>query len=260
MNVLQLITPSKIAGAERSTTSLCEHLQRAGHRVVVGCKQGSPLIAAMRDVGLDVRPLAISGKLNAAAPFRAAALARETRAQVVHTQLSTAAIHGSFAARLAGMPSVAHVRALNTPFCYRFATRVIAVSHAVKEHLVAQGLPGERIDVVYNGVDPQRYYLPCTRDEARARLGLPTDAVLVGVIAHLTAKKGHAVFLDAFARTAERCPRAMALFLGDGAEEVITLGDGVLRVYGYRGADHRGPRRERSPDYLKERVTNHTHY
>jgi hypothetical protein len=49
-------------------------------------------------------------------------------------------------------------------------------------------------------------------------------------------------------------------FLGDGAEEVITLGDGVLRVYGYRGADHRGPRRERSPDYLKERVTNHTHY
>ena len=29
MRILQVITPSKVAGAERSTTSLCEHLVRA---------------------------------------------------------------------------------------------------------------------------------------------------------------------------------------------------------------------------------------
>ena len=33
MNICQIITPSKIAGAERSATSLCEHLQAAGPRV-----------------------------------------------------------------------------------------------------------------------------------------------------------------------------------------------------------------------------------
>ena len=218
MRILQVITPSKIAGAERSTTSLCEHLQAAGHQVVVGCKAKSPLIEAMREVGLDARPLAISGKLNLQAPFRVARLAREMRAQVIHTQLSTAAIHGSFAAKLCGLPSVAHVRALNTPFCYRFATRVIAISHAVKDHLVQGGLPAERIDVVYSGVDPARYYLPCTREEARAKLGLPAGAPIVGVIAHLTAKKGHAVFLEAFALAAARVPEAVALFLGDGPE------------------------------------------
>ncbi|MGV3724452.1 MAG: glycosyltransferase [Actinomycetota bacterium] len=218
MNILQIITPSKIAGAERSTTSLCEHLQTAGHQVVVGCKSGSPLIEAMRQVRLDARPLAISGKLNAAAPLRVAALAKQMGAAVIHSQLSTAALHGSIAARLAGVPSVAHVRALNSPFCYRFATRVIAVSHAVKAHLAAGGLPEERIDVVYNGVDPARYFLSCTREEARRSLGLPEDAPLVGVIAHLTAKKGHAVFLQAFAQIASRHPRAVALFLGGGPE------------------------------------------
>jgi glycosyltransferase involved in cell wall biosynthesis len=95
---------------------------------------------------------------------------------------------------------------------------VIAVSHAVKDHLVQGGLPGERIDVVYNGVDPARYFLPCTREEARATLGLPADAKLVGVIAHLTAKKGHAVFLEAFNTVAARIPGAVALLLGDGPE------------------------------------------
>jgi glycosyltransferase involved in cell wall biosynthesis len=109
---------------------------------------------------------------------------------------------------------------LNSPLWYRWATRVIAVSHAVKAHLVERGLPATRIDVVYNGVDPNRYFLPCTREEARLRLGLPLDVPLVGVIAHLTAKKGHAVFLDAFARIAAQHPTAHAVFLGDGDERV----------------------------------------
>jgi glycosyltransferase involved in cell wall biosynthesis len=218
MNILQLITPSKIAGAERSTASLCEHLQKAGHQVVVGVKQDSPLVQAMREMGLDARPLAIAGKFNPAAPIRIARLAKSTRAAVIHSHLSTAAFHGSAAAHWAGIPSVAHVRALNRPFWYRFATRVIAVSHAVKEHLVAQGMDAGKIDVVYNGVDPDRYFLPCTREEAKRRLGMPEDAPLVGVVAHLTAKKGHAVFLDAFARAAPKHPGARVLFLGDGDE------------------------------------------
>lgn len=47
-------------------------------------------------------------------------------------------------------------------------------------------------------------------------------------------------------------------FTGNGAEEVITLEGGSLRVYGYREA----PDGEalRSAGYLKNRVANHTHY
>ena len=221
IRICQLITPSKIAGAERSTASLCEHLQAAGHQVQVGCKRGSRLIEVLRSVGVDAQPLAISGKLNPLAALRAARFARNMQAEVIHTHLSTAAWHGSLAARLTGLPSIAHVRALNSPHWYRLATRVIAVSHAVKEHLVARGMAAEKIDVVYNGVDPARYYLPCSRSEARTRLGLPDEGLLVGVIAHLTAKKGHAVFLDAFARIASQHPQATAVFVGDGEQRDV---------------------------------------
>jgi glycosyltransferase involved in cell wall biosynthesis len=185
---------------------------------VVGCKKGSPLVEAMLQAGLDVHPLPISGKLNVQGPFQVAALARANRAAVIHSHLSSAAWHSGFAARMLGVPAVAHVRALNHPFFFRMASRLIAVSHGVKEYLVQRGVDAARIDVVYNGVDPARYFLPCTREEARCRLGLPADATLIGVIAHLTAKKGHAVFLDAFARVAARHPKSAALFLGDGDE------------------------------------------
>lgn len=229
MNICQLITPARVAGAERSTASLCEHLQAGGHRVVVGVKAGSDLVRVMQEMGLDARPLRISGKFNPAAPFRVARLARETGSRVLHSHLSTAALQATLAGRLLGIPSIAHVRALNTATWYRGATRSIAVSQAVKDHLVAQGMAAERIDVVYNGVDPARYFLPCTREEAKRRLGIPEGAPVVGVVGHLSPRKGHPVFVDAFGRIAARFPNAYAVFLGQGdrtalEEQALSLG------------------------------------
>lgn len=49
-------------------------------------------------------------------------------------------------------------------------------------------------------------------------------------------------------------------FMGDGAEEVITLERGKLRVYGYSGANAAAPGSAHTPAYLRNVVTNHTHY
>jgi len=49
-------------------------------------------------------------------------------------------------------------------------------------------------------------------------------------------------------------------YMGDRAEEVITLAPGFMRVYGHRGARADGARVRRSADYLRDRVVNHTHY
>jgi glycosyltransferase involved in cell wall biosynthesis len=218
LRILQVITPSRIGGAERSTTSLCEHLVQAGHEVIVACKRGHPLIEVMREVGLDVRGVSLSGKGNLAAPFLLARLARDERVDLINTQLSTAALWGSVAGRLAGIPTVATVRALNTKTAYTLANRIIAVSSAVKVHLMAQGMPAERIDVVYNGIDPSRYRLTLTRQEARGQLKLDEESVVFAVIGHLSTKKGHAVFLNAAAWIAERSADHHYLFAGEGSE------------------------------------------
>jgi glycosyltransferase involved in cell wall biosynthesis len=110
------------------------------------------------------------------------------------------------------------------------------VAQAVKEHLVAQGMRAERIDVVYNGIDPERYWQTMTRAEARRRMDLDEDAVVFALVAHLTAKKGHAVFLDAAARIADRAAHHVYLFVGDGPERAhleqqaqrLALADKVL--------------------------------
>jgi hypothetical protein len=49
-------------------------------------------------------------------------------------------------------------------------------------------------------------------------------------------------------------------YTGDAAEEVVTLERGMLRFYGFAGADAAGPRVPRDPAYLRLRMANHTHY
>lgn len=49
-------------------------------------------------------------------------------------------------------------------------------------------------------------------------------------------------------------------FMGRGAEEVITLSRGKLRVYGSSAAVHSNRDRKKNMDYLKHKVVNHTHY
>jgi glycosyltransferase involved in cell wall biosynthesis len=55
------------------------------------------------------------------------------------------------------------------------ATRVIAVAKGVAQELAALGVPAQRIDVIYNGVDTDQF---CPGESDRASFGLPSDVPL----------------------------------------------------------------------------------
>ena len=49
-------------------------------------------------------------------------------------------------------------------------------------------------------------------------------------------------------------------FTGQGAEEVITLSNGRLSIFGSRSASHSGKDSKKDVEYLRNSVVNHTHY
>ena len=218
LRIVQLIAPSKIAGAERSTISLCRGLSARGHKVSLLVKYSHELLETARDEGVDALSMRFAGKLNLMAVGRLARWFRRNRVDLVATQLSTASLWGTLAARYIGVPSVATVRALNSKTCYIYADRIITVSHAVKDHLIEQGVEASKIRVVYNGVDLSKFAPPANRERAKSAVDLPRDALIVGVVAHLTAKKGHKWFLDAVAPLFQTFPDLKILFVGEGEE------------------------------------------
>ena len=93
----------------------------------------------------------------------------------------------------------------------------IGVSSALVNVLRDWGIADERLHVMRNGVDLQRFR-PLPQAEARARLGL-TGAPLLLSVGNLVALKGHDIAIDALACLLPKFPQARLVIVGQGPEK-----------------------------------------
>jgi glycosyltransferase involved in cell wall biosynthesis len=143
-------------------------------------------------------------------------LIRSFQPDLVHAHLSTAAWWGAWAAHHEGLPCAAHVHGMTDVRWYRRADLLIGPSRGVQDYLIGHGIRPERTAVVYNGLDPGDFVGLPPPEQVRAELGLPAGVPMLGVVAHLAAKKGHRVLLEALALLTPRYPDAQCLCLGRG--------------------------------------------
>lgn len=199
-----------------SLATLADALRDAGHTVEFVPWRGSEFGEVIRKRGYPVHPVRVRTKIDPLAIALIARTLRRTGADLVHTHLSTSSVNGTLAGRLARVPSVATVHGMSGKMSFLAADRLIAVSNGVRDHLVAQGLDGRKIHVVYNGVPTPR--TTESRDAARASFGFAPDDEVVGTVARLVGIKGYDDLLRAFALVAAERPRARFLVVGDGEE------------------------------------------
>lgn len=254
LTVLTVITPSRYSGAERMAVYLAEALGERGHRVVFACKRNELLLEELAARGIQAHALPISGKTNVAAPFMLGWLAKRVGADVIHTHLSSAGLWGSFGGRIAGVPTVASVHALNSKTCFVFADMVATCSDGVRHHLLGQGMSPDNIRVLHNGVRPEDFEGLDSAAAVRAELGIAADAPVIGEVAHLSARKGHRYLIEAVALLRERWPGIVCLIVGEGDEraaierQIAELGLGEsVRLLGYR---HDAPRMIQAMDVV----------
>ena len=215
MRILEIITPSNIGGAETYFVTTVRRLKALGDEVTVFCPEGRRMSEHLREQGLPTISWKTHGKLDLRTLFGLASVIRQRRIEIVHLHLSSAAFIGAMAARLARVPSVATVHGLNSALWYRFPDYLIAVSDAVKQHLVDQGIPAERIHVIHNGISCE-HYSPEPVAEAKRRAGYAPEVLRAGLFGRLSPEKGQAVALDAWAKVARAYPTARLMLVGDG--------------------------------------------
>ncbi len=94
---------------------------------------------------------------------------------------------------------------------------VASVSAALKKKMEAIGVPRQKIHVIYNGIDHQRFH-PLPRKQARASLGIG-DARLMLYVGNLKREKGCIDLVEAFIRLAPQHPDLKLFVAGSGAME-----------------------------------------
>ncbi|MGB6385706.1 MAG: glycosyltransferase family 4 protein [Terriglobales bacterium] len=104
-------------------------------------------------------------------------------------------------------------------FLYRRADRIVVVTPAFKDHLIRYWrVPDERISIVENGVETDRFRLDPAAMEVRKQLKLD-DRFLVCYIGTIGNAHGLDTLIDAAEELQNALPNAMFLLIGEGAEK-----------------------------------------
>lgn len=229
LRVLFLVTSMPVGGAETLLVNLVRRLDPSRFAPEVAClKERGPLGEEL-SAKFPVHHRLTRGKYDAGVLWRLTRLMRRRRIDAVVTVgAGDKMFWGRLAARLAGVRVVASalhstgwpdgVGRLNrmlTPLTDAF----IGVAKPHGEHLVKhERFPADKVHVIANGVDTERFSPPVDPAADRALLGLPPTAPVVGILAALRPEKNHELFLQAAARVAERLSDARFLVIGDGPQ------------------------------------------
>jgi glycosyltransferase involved in cell wall biosynthesis len=95
------------------------------------------------------------------------------------------------------------------------ADAVIAVAQSLKDNMLDLGCPGEKITVLQNGVDAEKFK-PLPALYARHMLALPSDRPIVLGVGQLTQGKGFHILIEAVARLRSHHPDVLLLLVGEG--------------------------------------------
>ena len=226
-------------GQEIRILSESQGLIRRGHEVRLLCPPEARIYAEAPGYGVPAIALPIGRKRPVGVKVLYEWLKRN-RCDLVSTHSSTDSWLSALALLAMGRPiptvRTRHISApvpLNAPtrWLYTRATaRIVTTGEALKKELIERnGFPAPRIDSVPTGIDAGRFR-PGDRTAARARLNLPADRKLVGIIATLRSWKGHRFLIEALP------PDAHLVIVGDGPmrgvlEELVAklaIGDRVL--------------------------------
>jgi glycosyltransferase involved in cell wall biosynthesis len=144
---------------------------------------------------------------------------RSLRTDLVHCADVPAAFHAVFAARLAGLPLVCHVR---NPYprlprryraLFRLVSRFVFVSRHTREHFAFR-VPDTRATVIYDGIESPQYSHREARASVLQELRLPVSTRLVGMAARLSPQKDHETLLRAVAEVARTSPDIRLVIVG----------------------------------------------
>lgn len=245
LRLLHVVDSLEVGGLERVVVDLARAQQQRGHRVAVfSITETGGLRDELERAGV---PVLIGAKRR---PFDLGVLARLRRAatdrDVVHAHNFVPNYYAA-AALLALRRAPVQVctchdmgarladRKLRWLFRWSLARteRVAMVGGQVHARYLESGLvPAERAVLVRNGIPVQRFddRSPARRAAARAALGLPEAALVIGCIGRLVALKNHRLLLDLVPALRRQHPALRVVIVGDGElaaplqEQVRSLG------------------------------------
>ena len=234
MKMMHLISGGDVGGAKTQVLTMLWELSKH-HQAKLCCFMDGPFAQEARQMGIST--MVLQGK-NPSQLTRMLRKELETGGyEILHCHGSKANLFGSILRGKLTIPVVSTVHSdpkldyLGRPIAnmtYGVANRRalrrmdgwVAVSDAMKEMLIRDGLDADRIYVIYNGIPFYGEPEHTTRSAYLSSLDIQwgEDCVIYGIAARLNPVKDVKTLIRAFGEAAKQCDNIRLLIAGDGEQ------------------------------------------
>lgn len=223
ISILEIIGTATRGGMENYIANFLKTLPRDKFRVTCICPCESPFTKALRHLDVEdvyITPLADNPE------WRSIQVALEViqlhQVDVLHAHMPKSHVLAGIAGCLAHKPVVATVHGMHV------TAHELGVALAVKSHLItncqetymqalALGVPPERVNLFYNGVDTRDFSPGKSGKKLRDAINVSASSTLIGFVGRLEYEKGPDLFLSAAHYIHNILPNVHFAVVGDGS-------------------------------------------
>ena len=192
MKILEIITPTNIGGAENYIVNLSKKLIERGHQVYIITGNNEEFKGMLGNNNLSYDIINAGFKFDFFSILKIVKLIKKYNIEIIHTNLSKANFMGAAASSITGVKTIATAHGINKKKQYNLSNNVICVSKAVYLNLKSQNFPEEKLHIIYNGVDTDKF----NPDNYQKKDIINEGIISIGMVSRLSREKGVDIFLD----------------------------------------------------------------
>lgn len=250
LKVLYLINHAGKAGTEKYVYNLADTFRKKDTKCYFCYSEPGLLSEQMEEMGIESFKVTMKNPFDIKAAKKIADICRENNIDVIHTQYPRENYIALLSRRFYSGTRVVYTchLTLKTSFLWKITNRlltknnhkIISVCNNGKELLIGNGVPKDKIDVVFNGIRPTENIQKNTKK--REELGIDKDTFVICTLSRYHMAKGLDYFTDSVYELKKMTDKKfVVLFMGDGElfdsikEQIKALGlENEIKQLGFR--------------------------
>ena len=232
LKILYPVIDGEITGGNIIALRIIDESLRKGCGIVVNSPTEGKFTQLLKEKGIRVYNINTRRTFRLDNALKLAYIIRKEGINLIHSHTPLGGtILSRFAGGIAGIPVVNHAHAPDfinlNPFIEKcqslliritsrfFCARIIAVSEFVKKEIIKQGIPEDKIIVIYNGINLNNAGYKNIPAKIRDEFDLKQNQRIIGEVARLGNDKGQHILIKAAPRVIGQFPDTIFMLVGE---------------------------------------------
>ncbi len=237
MKILHIDTEKGWRGGQQQAAYLLETLYEKGYDTALICQPESAFETFCEDKNLPYFSINMKGEFDLIAAYQIARLCKKNHFDILHLHTAHAIAIGLLTKLFYSKIKLIAVRRVDfhvnknwfSKFKYnnRLLDIIECVSDSVKNVLLEDGVPGQKLITIHDGVDLDRFRDVIPPPDLNTQFGIPPHNLVIGTIAALVGHKDCPNLLRAAKIVLDNVDNVAFCAVGDGPdkEKILSLAD-----------------------------------